>query len=83
MNTILLMWAVAWEKKDSMGISMSSPVCPSCGTEFGYDDSSETHADLRKKWVSGGMLWWSNNLVAPPDWDPVEQLNALRRHMVE
>jgi hypothetical protein len=26
MNTILLMRAVAWEKKDSMGISMSSPV---------------------------------------------------------
>lgn len=26
MNTILLMRGVAWEKKDSMGISMSSPV---------------------------------------------------------
>jgi len=58
-------------------------ICPCCGTEFGYDDSSVSHADLRKKWVSGGMLWWSKNLVAPPDWDPVEQISALRRHLIE
>jgi hypothetical protein len=44
------------------------------------NDYSVTHADLRKKWVSGGMLWWSN-LVAPPDWDPVEQIKrAVTSH---
>ena len=64
---------------DEVGCS-SFGIGPCCGTEFGYDDYSVTHADLRKKWVSGGMLWWSN-LVAPPDWDPVEQIKrAVTSH---
>lgn len=52
----------------------SYDICPCCGTEFGYDDSTVAHAYLRKKWVSGGMLWWSKHQLKPNDWDPVKQL---------
>jgi hypothetical protein len=58
---------------DEFGCS-SFGICPCCGTEFGYDDSSLAHADLRKRWISGGMLWWSKHMVAVSDWDPVEQM---------
>jgi hypothetical protein len=60
---------------DEFGCS-SFGICPCCGTEFGYDDSSVTHANLRKKWVSGGMLWCSSRLVAPRGWDPVAQMRS-------
>src|ERR1017187_7282190 len=26
-------------------------ICPSCGTEFGYDDAFASHAELRAKWL--------------------------------
>lgn len=45
-----------------------------CGTEFGYDDSTVAHTDLREKWVSDGMQWWSKHQLKPNDWDPVRQL---------
>jgi len=60
---------------DEFGCS-SYNICPCCGTEFGYDDSTVIHADLRKKWISGGMLWWSQYKQAPDGWDPILQLGA-------
>jgi hypothetical protein len=62
---------------DEFGCS-SYDICPCCGTEFGYDDSSVAHDDLRKKWVSNGMPWWSKHLTAPSDWDPIEQMKRAR-----
>ncbi len=53
-------------------------ICPCCGTEFGYDDSTVAHADLRKKWISEGMQWWSKHQLKPTDWDPVRQLKAAK-----
>ena len=29
----------------------SFDICPCCGTEFGYDDSSATHEVLRRRWI--------------------------------
>jgi hypothetical protein len=29
-------------------------ICPSCGTEFGYDDAFASHAELRAKWLQNG-----------------------------
>jgi len=49
-------------------------ICPCCGTEFGYDDSVVAHADLRKKWISNGMQWWSKHQLKPDGWDPNKQL---------
>ena len=48
-------------------------ICPCCGTEFGYDDSKIAHAELRKRWVSDGMQWWSKHQIKPDDWDPIKQ----------
>jgi hypothetical protein len=41
---------------DSFGCA-SYNICPCSGTEFGYDDSTVAHSDLREKWVSEGMKW--------------------------
>lgn len=54
-------------------------ICPCCGTEFGYDDSTLTHSDLRSKWISEGMLWWSKHQKIPDNWDPVKQLDNLEK----
>lgn len=63
---------------DEFGCSSYS-ICPCCGTEFGYDDSSLTHSELCKKWVSKGMPWWSKNQVAPLGWDPFRQLSRAKK----
>jgi len=49
-------------------------ICPSCGTEFGYDDSGVTYQELRNRWLSTGPMWWSPVQPTPIDWDPAQQL---------
>lgn len=49
-------------------------ICPSCGTEFGYDDSTTKHEDLRRRWVAKGMPWWSKCQEPPEGWDGQRQL---------
>jgi hypothetical protein len=61
---------------DSYGCASYS-ICPCCGTEFGYDDSTIAHSLLQEKWVNNGAKWWSNNTLPPDGWDPVEQINNL------
>lgn len=53
-------------------------ICPCCGTEFGYDDSTATHQVLREKWVSLGMHWWNNRQQPPEGWDADAQLRAAQ-----
>ena len=60
---------------DNFGCA-SYNICPCCGTEFGYDDSTAAHSYLRGKWVSEGMQWWSKHQLKPNDWDPVRQLKS-------
>lgn len=64
----------------------SSEVCPSCGIEYGYEDSTddlqkrqEVYIELRKKWIDSGMKWWGgdNDKKKPRDWDPQKQLDQL------
>lgn len=63
----------------------SDEICPSCGTQFGYDDAAggsaaqrqARHRALREQWVSRGMPWDSEGIEAPPDgWDPAAQVAA-------
>jgi hypothetical protein len=54
-------------------------ICSCCGTEFGYDDSSRTHAELRAEWIRNGKLWWSRATAPPMGWDPAQQLHRLER----
>jgi hypothetical protein len=53
-------------------------ICPSCYTEFGYDDANRTHAELRQEWIGNGPHWEGANVMpAPPGWNPYEQLKNI------
>lgn len=41
-------------------------ICPSCGTEFGYDDFTKSHRQLRNEWLLEGANWFSCSTL-PPD----------------
>ncbi|HZT14009.1 MAG TPA: hypothetical protein VFA29_14515 [Candidatus Baltobacteraceae bacterium] len=58
--------------------SPSFEICPSCGFEFGYHDDLKgySYEEWRKKWIQGGMKFWSKRDTVPRDWDPVAQLRA-------
>lgn len=65
---------------DSTG-SASFDICPCCGTEFGYDDSVKTHAEIRDRWLNNGGHWWSTTIPALANWNPYDQIKkaGLRR----
>ncbi|MEO8869949.1 MAG: hypothetical protein ABI357_03865 [Granulicella sp.] len=48
-------------------------ICPCCGTEFGSDDETRTHAQLREFWISSGAKWFFRE--PPPLWNPWQQLS--------
>lgn len=52
-------------------------ICPSCGTEFGYDDAFHSHPQLRDRWIRRGMRWWSPVDPQPENWDPSKQVDAV------
>lgn len=62
----------------------SGTICSSCGVQFGFDDKSSNtpekmankYRELRKKWVDGGMKWWSRR-PRPNNWNPSEQLQNV------
>jgi hypothetical protein len=49
-------------------------ICPSCGTEFGYDDVSVSHEALRAEWLRNGGHWFDDSMAPPRDWDPWKQV---------
>jgi hypothetical protein len=53
-------------------------ICPSCYTEFGYDDATRSHAELRREWLGNGPKWEGANVMRPPyGWNPYEQLKNI------
>ncbi|SRR6266540_2730000 len=53
-------------------------ICPSCYTEFGYDDATRSHAALRAEWLANGAHWQGANVMQPPPgWNAYEQLANL------
>jgi hypothetical protein len=53
-------------------------ICPSCYTEFGYDDTTLTPAELRQEWLANGPRWEGVNVMPRPyDWQPYEQLKNI------
>ena len=46
--------------------------------EFGYDDFTASHAELRHKWIASGMPWWSVVIKRPSNWSADQQLLNLR-----
>jgi hypothetical protein len=63
----------------------SQEICPCCGTQLGYQDGGpdptlrqHRQAELRLRWVAGGMHWWSTGgRQPPPQWDPKSQLRGI------
>jgi len=51
--------------------------CPSCGSEFSYQESASASAALRAPWVAGGMKWQSKKRPPPPGWNPKKHLERL------
>jgi hypothetical protein len=49
-------------------------ICPCCGTEFGYDDCTISHEELRRRWIKAGANWWSETTQPPTEWNPIIQL---------
>lgn len=70
----------AWPGLMEEAWSQASPsheICPSCGTEFGYDDAvgftdrdalAARHGALRQSWKLGGREWWSDSRKPPDGW---------------
>ena len=56
--------------------SASFSICPCCGTEFGYDDASRSHEELRQLWVATGAPWFSKATLPPAGWDATNQLKT-------
>jgi hypothetical protein len=54
----------------------SFEICPSCGTEFGYQDARKSHAELRQRWLQAGATWDSKVEKCPEGWNPLTQLKA-------
>jgi hypothetical protein len=55
------------------GLPEDFNICPCCGTEFGYDDHTVSHAELRQRWIDEGRQWWSSYTKPPADWNPEKQ----------
>ena len=56
------------------GNRASFEICPSCGTEFGYDDAAggdearrpSVYNVLREAWIAEGMPWWAERARVGP-----------------
>jgi hypothetical protein len=63
----------------------SDEICPSCGTQLGYDDAAggdetkrkQIWLDRREAWKLAGCPWFSKGRTPPDGWDPTRQLEAL------
>lgn len=56
-------------------------ICPSCGTEFGYDDfvfdprdRVRKLSELRNQWLAAGAPWFDRGMQPPPNWRPYAQI---------
>ena len=51
-------------------------ICPCCGTQFGYDDATHSHKELRAAWLERGANWTSRVNLPPRGFDRFAQLTA-------
>lgn len=55
-----------------------NPICPSCYTEYGYDDEMASLGTLRQRWIDAGMPWRASTVQPQPaDWNPALQVQEL------
>jgi len=60
----------------------SYEICASCGTEFGFDDFTDSILSLRQKWIKNGMQFW-NTSAKSDDWNPLLQLKNIKLRGLE
>ena len=53
---------------------MDFAICPSCGTQFGYDDANRSYDELRQNWIDAGALWFSPTDPPANGWNGYRQL---------
>lgn len=58
-------------------------ICPCCGTEFGYTDSTLSHEELRRGWIESGAQWFSKVTLPPANWSATDQLRQGEQVMPE
>ncbi len=52
-------------------------ICPCCGVEFGYEDSTlESIRKYRNRWLANGANW-TEKLEKPNNWDLKKQLENI------
>jgi hypothetical protein len=56
--------------------ALNHGICPSCGTEFGYDDVGRSHESLRMEWLCNGGEWFDKSVGPPAGWDALTQVMA-------
>ena len=49
-------------------------ICPSCGTQFGYDDHVKSWDELRVEWIQHGAKWFSDYIRPPQNWNTYMQI---------
>ena len=54
-----------------------SMICACCGTQYGYHDSTASHAELRERWIDAGAKWHSRRILPAADWSLVKQLRGI------
>lgn len=74
------LWFLPWSDE-----CPSDEMCPCCGIQFGLDDVIDLddvslstrmtyYAQVRSRWIDGGMLWRGSVTNKPKNWDPRKQL---------
>jgi len=59
------------------GKTPSFNICPCCGVEFGYEDSTEkAKRNYRKEWLQKGAKWFDDE-YKPKNWDLRSQLENI------
>jgi transcriptional regulator with XRE-family HTH domain len=49
-------------------------ICPSCGTQFGFDDHYHSPRELRSAWIDKNFPFFSDTRRPPKEWSPYRQL---------
>ncbi len=59
------------QKNPPWGLDGKAPtygICPCCGVEFGYEDSTEEGIkEYRSQWITSGYKWFDES-QKPKDW---------------
>ncbi len=63
------------------GKTPSFEICDCCGYQFGKTDDDEgiTFEQYRTRWIAGGMVWDKGRSEPPLNWNPVMQLENLKK----